>query len=177
VQSVDSLDEPVLRRLANVAKLQEKDSTELGMQLVSGRRRPRQISFSAKGVATLRAINTAELTIESVMLYGKLQKLSDFREADEGDHFWGRIREDNGKVWRVRFAMQDLASVQKLFTKQVAVSGTAAYFKTRSPRIEVSTIQAEKPRDYLAALKHMQTQYSKFFAGRTSEAILGDVRD
>ena len=151
VRSVDQFGEPVLRHLGLVGKIQEKDNTELKMQLVSGRNKPKETRFSAAGVAALRALGAAEFAIQSVSLYGKLQRLTDSSEADESNHFWGQIREDNGKVWRARFGMSDLQKVQKLFTKQVMVSGDAAYFKTRSPRLEVAEITEEKPRDYMAA--------------------------
>ena len=176
VRSVDNFGEPVLRRLALVGKIQEKDSTELKMQLVSGRRKPKETRFSAVGVAALRAMSTAELTIESVTLYGKLQRLTDFSEADEGNRFWGQIREDSGKVWRVRFNIADLQKIQRLFTKQVMVSGDAAYFRTRNPRLEAAEISEEKPRDYMAAVARLQKNYGKVFRGESSQTVLDDSR-
>jgi hypothetical protein len=176
VRSVDNFGEPVLRRLALVGKIQEKDSTELRMELVSGSRKPKETRFSAVGAAALREMTKAELAIESLTLYGKLQRLTDSSEEDEGDHFWGQIREDNGKVWRVRFNNADLQNVQRLFTKQVMVSGNAAYFKTRSPRLDAAEIGEEKPRDYMAALARLQRNYGKVFGGESSQAVLDDLR-
>jgi hypothetical protein len=176
VHSVDSFGEPVLRRLALVGKIQEKDKTELKMQLVSGHRKPRETTFSASGVAVLRAMSATELAIESVNLYGKLQRLSDFSDGDEGNFFWGQIREDGGKIWRIRFKIGDLPRVQKLFTKQVIVSGDAAYFKTRSPRLHVTEIREEKPRDYMAAMERFQKNYGPVFRKVNSQEILNDLR-
>ena len=177
VRSVDSFGEPVLRRLALVGKIQEKDSTELSMQLVAGRQKTKEARFSAKGVATLKALDAAELAIEAVTLYGKLQRLTDFSEADQGSHLWGQIREDGGKVWAVRFDADDLQRVQKLFTKQVVVSGNAAYFKTRRPRLNVADIKEEKPRDYLAAFQHFQKNYGPVFKGKSPQDVLEDSRN
>lgn len=177
VRSVDSFGEPVLRRLALVGKIQEKDSTELSMQLVAGRQKAKEARFSAKGVATLKALDAAELTIEAVTLYGKLQRLTDFSDADQGSHFWGQIREDGGKVWAVRFDADDLQRVQKLFTKQVVVFGNASYFKTRRPRLSVADIKEEKPRDYLAAFQQFQKNYGPVFKGKSPEDVLEDSRN
>ncbi len=176
VRSVDNFGEPVLRRLALVGKIQEKDSTELKMQLIAGRSKPKETRFSAIGVAALRAMGTAELAIESVTLYGKLKRLTDFSEADESNYFWGQIREDSGNVWRVRFNTADLRKVQKLFTKQVVVSGNAAYFRTRGPRLDAAEISEEKPRDYMAALARLQKNYGKLLGNESSQSVLEDLR-
>ncbi|MGC2636418.1 MAG: hypothetical protein WA294_04520 [Acidobacteriaceae bacterium] len=176
VHGVDNFGEPVLRRLALVGKIQEKDRTELKMELVSGNRKSKETHFSAVGAAAIREMNAAELAIESLTLYGKLQRLADFSETDEGHYFWGQIREDGGKVWRVRFSKADLPKVQKLFTKQVMVSGNAAYFKTRSPKLIASQMSEEKPRNFMAALERLQRNYGKLFGEEGSQAILDDLR-
>ena len=176
VQSVDKFGEPILRRLVAVGKIQEKDNTELKMELVSSRRKPLETRFSAQGAATLRAMDAAELAIESITIYGKLKRLSDYNEDEEGRFFWGLIREDNGKEWRVRFGTGELPKVQKLFTRQVVISGDAAYFKTRSPRIVATDIREEKPRDYMAALDRFQRNYGNVFKKGTAQQILNETR-
>jgi hypothetical protein len=176
VRSVDNFGEPILRRLALVGKIQEKDNTELKMHLVSSRRKPRETSFSAKGIETLRGMSAAELAIEAVTLYGKLQRLADFSDDDEGQFLWGQLREDSGKIWRTRFKTADLSKVQKLFTRQVTIVGDATYFKTRSPRVNVSDIQEEKPRDYMAAMERFQKTYGPVFKKATSQEILAELR-
>lgn len=176
VRSVDAYGEPVLRRLAAVGKIQEQDRTEMRMHLVSPRRKPQETRFSADGVAALREMSTAELEIEAVTLYGKLQRLSDYSESDEGSSFWGNIREDNGKIWRARFKMGDLDRVQKLFTRQIIASGNAAYFKTRSPRLDVSDIREEKPRNYLVAMERFQKNYGSVFKKEKTKDILDELR-
>lgn len=177
VHTVDHFGEPVLRRLAIVGKIQAKDNTELKMHLVSGnRKKPQETRFSANGAAALREMSATELAIESVTLYGKLQRLADFSESDEGKSFWGNVREDSGKVWRVKFKIGDLAKVQKLFTKQVMIFGDAAYFKTRTPRLDVSEIREEKARDYMAALDRFQKNYGPIFKKEKVSDILNDLR-
>jgi len=176
VRPVDNFGEPVLRRLALVGKIQEKDNTELKMQLVSGRKKPQETRFSATGVAALRAMNTAELAIEAVTLYGKLQRLTDFSANDEGTYFWGEVREDSGKIWRVRFKIADLQRAQRLFTRQVMLAGDAAYFKTRSPRLDATDIREEKPRDYMAALQRLQKNYGPVFKKENAQDVLNELR-
>lgn len=176
VRAIDNFGEPILRRLALVGKIQEKDKTELKMQLVSSRRKPQETRFSAKGIETLRAMSAAELAIESVSLYGKLKRLSDYSEDDEGQFFWGQLREDSGKIWRIRFRSRDLSKAQKLFTRQVMISGDASYFKTRSPRVDAADIREEKPRDYLAAMERFQKTYGPVFKKANSQEIMNDLR-
>jgi hypothetical protein len=176
VRSVDSFGEPVLRRLAIVGRIQEKDNTELKMQLVSSRGKPKETKFSAKGIETLRAMSAAELAIEAVTLYGKLQRLSDYSNDDEGQFFWGHLKEDSGKIWRIRFKTSELSKVQKLFTKQVIIAGDATYFKTRSPRVYVSDIREEKGKDYLAAMERFQKNYGPVFKKASSQDIMNELR-
>lgn len=176
VHSVDNFGEPILRRLAVVGKIQEKDNTELKMLLVSNRRKPRETKFSAVGIAALRGMSAAELAIEGVSLYGKLQRLSDYSDNDEGQFFWGELREDSGKIWRIRFRNSELSQVQKLFTKQVMIDGDASYFKTRSPRVDASKIREEKPRDYVAAMARFQKTYGPVFRKTSSQEIMNELR-
>jgi hypothetical protein len=176
VQSVDNFGEPVLRRLALVGKIQEKDKTEMKMQLVSPRRKTQVTRFTANGAATLREMNRPELAIESVTIYGKLQNLADFNKDDEGNYFWGEVREDSGNVWRVRFDTSDLGKIQKLFTRQVMVVGDAAYFKTRGPRLRAKEVKEERPRDYMAAMLRLQKNYGSVFKKESSQTILNELR-
>jgi hypothetical protein len=176
VQSVDAYGEPVLRRLKQVGKIQEQDKTVMALHLVSGRGKPREANFSEVGAQVIRELQSSELAIESVTLYGKLKRLTDYSDGDEGRHFWGELKEDSGREWRIRFKNDDLPRVHKMFTKQVIVTGDATYFKVKKPRINVRSIQEEKRRDYGAALARFQKNYSGVFRNSNPQDILSDIR-
>jgi hypothetical protein len=177
VYSVDQYGEPVFRRLAKVSGIQEQDKTELQLRLVTKKKqKPKLASFSERGMQTLRELSAAELAVESVALYGKLRRLTDFSKEDEGDHFWGELREDSGREWRIKFKLSDLARAQKLFTKQVEILGDATYFKTKNPRIDVRAFSEEKPRDYVAAFNRFRRSYSDVFGNSDPGELLDDIR-
>jgi hypothetical protein len=176
VRSVDQFGESVLRRLTNISSYQEKDKTELQFRLNVRKEQPQQSSFSSKGIEVLREMGKAELQVEAVTLDGMLQRLMYFSADEEGHYFWGGLREDNGNDWRVRFPISDLQRVQKLFTKQVIITGNATHFKTKSPRIDSCDITEEKPRDYLAAFDRFRSEYSNVFGDEEPEKLLEEMR-
>lgn len=135
-----------------------------------------QSNFSSRGIEALRELGKAELQVEGVTVYGMLKKLAYFSDDEEGRFFWGELREDNGNDWRVRFHINDLQRVQKLFTKQVVLAGDATHFKTKSPRIDAREITEEKARDYLAAYDNFQREYSGVFGDEDPTTIVEEVR-
>jgi hypothetical protein len=176
VRSVDQYEEPVLRRLSKISGYQERDKTELQFRLDVKKQEIRHSNLSQKGIDVLRELGKAELEVEAVTLYGKLKKLADFSNDEEGRGFWGTLREDNGDEWRVRFHIADLHKVQRLFTKQVIVTGTATYFKTKSPRVDARDIDEEKPRNYVAAFDTFRKNYRDVFGDAEPEELLSDAR-
>src|SRR5216684_2734892 len=78
VASVDEYGAPIVRRLAKIGDIQEKDRTELQLQLAQKGKITDKASLSQRGVQTLKALSASDFAIESVTLYGKLGKLADY---------------------------------------------------------------------------------------------------
>ena len=173
--SVDEFGAPVVRGLANISGYQEKNHTQLQLQIRQGRLRE-QALFSAKGVEAIKKLGTAEFAVESVTLYGKLRKLTDQSRVEDQDDIWGELLEDNGEKWRIKFHPTDFDKARKLFTKQVIVFGDASYFKTKFPRIDVKEITEEKKRDYVAAFDRFSHDYERILGDRDPKKILADIR-
>jgi len=176
VVSVDEYGAPVVRRLAKIAPIQEQDETELKLQLAVQGKIVEKSRFGKSGLENIRKLSAAEFQIESLTVYGKLRRLTDRSLTDEEDDIWGELIEDNGNKWRMKFIPADLKKVRALFTRQVVVIGDAYYFKTTSPRLNVKDIQADKPRNYLAAFNAFGRKYKDVFGNRTPKEILDDIR-
>jgi len=176
VLSVDDFRAPVLRGLAVISNIQEKDKTELNIQLTKQGRITDHTKFSEKGIKAIRGMSAAEFAIESLTLYGKLRGLTDRSKTEEEDDIWGELLEDNGNKWRIKFHPSDLGKAQELFTKQVEVFGNATYFKTKFPRIDVKAIAEDKNRDYVAAFDRFSQDYGDVFGDRDPEQIIKDIR-
>ena len=176
VVSVDEYNEPVYRRLSRISPIQEKDGTELRLQLAEKREVIKAAKFSARGVEVLRELSATEFMVESVTLYGKLRKLTDISRIEDREDIWGELEEDNGSRWRVKFHPLDYDKARRFLSKQVMASGNASYFKTKLPRIDVKDIKPEEKRNYVAAFDHFSEQYSKIFGGRSPQKILEEIR-
>jgi hypothetical protein len=176
VVSIGEYGEPVVRRLAKIAPIQEEDKTELTFSLaVQGK--PTEVArFGKDGIKMIRRLTTADFSIESLTLYGKLSRLVDRSRTDEQDDIWGELQEDSGNTWRMKFNPADLKTVRNLFTKQVTVTGDASYYKAISPRLDVKQITEDKPRNYIAAFNAFGRKYRDVFGERTAEDILADIR-
>jgi len=176
VASVDEYGAPIVRRLAKIGDIQEKDRTELQLQLAQKGKITDKASLSQRGVQTLKALSASDFAIESVTLYGKLGKLADYSKDDEEGFIWGELLEDNGNAWRVRFARTELKKVQRLFTEQVVISGDANYFKTKSPRLDAKSVDADKDRNYVAGFNRFRRNYRTIFGDRDPQEILKEIR-
>ena len=174
--SNDDFGVPVARRLANIIPIQEKDSTELRIQLATRGHVTERTKFSESGIRTLQRMSATEFDIEFITVYGKLRGLTDRSRVEEEDDIWGELLEDNGNKWRIKFAPGDLERAEKYFTKQVSVSGNATYFKTKFPRLDVGTISEDVQRDYVSAFDNLSTDYESIFGDREPEEILDDIR-
>jgi hypothetical protein len=174
--SVDDDRAPVVRGLALISNIQEKDKTELSIQLAKQGKITEHTKFSEKGIQAIRGMSAAEFAVESLTLYGKLRGLTDRSRAEMEDDIWGELVEDNGNKWRIKFYPHDLGKARELFTKQVAVFGDAVYFKTRFPRLDVKTISEDKPRDYVSAFDRFSHDYGDVFGDRDPEQIIKDIR-
>src|ERR1700730_1220212 len=173
--SVDEFGGPVVRRLATISTYQEKNHTQLQLQIRQGKV-TEQVLFSEKGVTAIKQLGAAEFAVESVTLYGKLRKLTDQSRVEDQDDIWGELLEDNGEKWRIKFHPTDFDKARKLFTKQVVVFGDASYFKTKFPRIDVKEMTEEKKRDYVAAFDRFSREYEPILGDRDPKKILPDIR-
>lgn len=176
--SIDQYGEQVLRRLPRVSEIQEQDKTELHIALVQNRQIIKKTKFGERGREALRAMESAELFVEAVTLYGKLRELKDFSKDDsESGHFWGDLVEDNGRKWRVCFKDSDLKTVLPLFRKQVNIFGDATYFKTKIPRLDALRIAEEITPDYVSAFDRFREAYSGVFGDQDPEEIINRTRE
>jgi hypothetical protein len=173
--SVDEFGAAVVRGLATISTYQEKNQTQLQLQIRQGSVSEQAI-FSQKGVNAIKKLGAAEFAVESVTLYGKLRKLTDQSRVEDQDDIWGELLEDNGDKWRIKFHPTDFDKARKLFTKQVVVFGDASYFRTRFPRIDVKEITEEKKRDYVAAFDRFSHEYERILGDRDPQKILTDIR-
>jgi hypothetical protein len=176
VVSVDEYGEQIVRRLARIAPIQEEDKTELKFQLSVEGKIVEVGHFGKGGIQMIRRMTTADFSIESLTLYGKLARLMDRSKTDKEDDIWGDLLEDNGNTWRMKFNPADLQKVRNLFTKQVMVTGDASYYKAITPRLDVKNIEEDKPRNYIAAFNAFGRKYKDAFGDRTAEDILAEIR-
>lgn len=176
VVSVDEYGAPVVRRLTKIGELQEQDQTELRLRLARQGRITDKTTFSEQGIKTLRALSASDLAIQSVTVYGKLRRLVDFSKDEDTSSIWGELEDDSGEVWRLSFREGDLQQIQRLFTKQVVVYGDANYFKTRTPRLDVSKITQDVERHYVRGFERFRRNYRDVFGDRDPQQILKDIR-
>ncbi len=118
------------------------------------KRLPVKATFDSHTVEQIREYSPEAVFIEQgVTLYGKLFQLKDkSQELQEGRTvFWGELRLDNHKRWRVQFRRELMAATAPLFGHQVSVTGVAHYFDGRAPKLIASSITEDDNRDYEAA--------------------------
>jgi hypothetical protein len=175
--SIDDYRAPVVRRLANISDIQVEDKTELGMQLVAHGKIAERGKFSESGIHAIQRMGAApDFAVESVTLFGKLRQLLDRSRVGKEDDIWGELLEENGNRWNIKFRPHHLTKVKDLFTKQVIASGNAIYFKTKNPRLDVTEIDEDKERDYVAAFDRFSEEYGEVFGDRDPDQILKDIR-
>lgn len=176
--AVSDYGEEVLRRLPKIAEIQEQDKTELHLTVTEGRRILSSSTFGARGLATLKSLESAEFKVEAVTLYGKLRELRDMSTSERGSsHFWGELLEDNGHYWRILFRNSDQEKVKSLFREQVWIAGDATYYKTQAPRLEAKDINGEPLPDYLTAFDQFSAAFADIFADAEPDEIIADVKD
>lgn len=145
----------IVRRLNRIADIQNPDKTEMRLELRNGKKRV-GATFGEAAVASTKVLGAPQLEMEGVTLYGKLYQLRDSSPSEEeGKHFWGELRRDNGELWRVQFKGSDDAQITPLFRKQVAVTGTAAYYPVQTPKLVAEQISQDPDRDYEAAFDEL----------------------
>jgi hypothetical protein len=147
----------VVRRLNRINKVRERDKTELHLVLQRpGKHKPAEATFNATAAATAWSLQAPVFEVEGTTLYGKLYELKDSDPADESTKgFWGELRRETGETWRVQFPADKADEAAVLFRKQVAVTGTAKYYRIAMPKLVVSDIALDQERDYEKAFDEL----------------------
>jgi hypothetical protein len=177
--SIDPSGASVIRHFARMSGWQQKDKTELRLEWKKSGARMKVAQFGEVGIQTIESLSAADLKIENITIFGKLRELKDLSKQpdEEGSAFWGELLADNGEIWRVKFANADLKRVLPMFRKQVAVTGDAAYFKARNPRLSARLIELDPDRDYVAAFDKYEGSDANIFGDSSVEELLKELRD
>lgn len=106
--------------------------------------------FGARAVEAIGAYRLPVFEEANLMLYGRLFELKDQADEDLAGVFWGELKMDNGDKWRVQFQDEDQDRVTPLFRRQIAVTGTAHYYQTKSPKLisYLGSVSPDEDRDY-----------------------------
>lgn len=168
VETIDSLakkkptiatdaDRSLVRRLNRINKIAERDKTELHLVLQRpGNHKPEGATFNAAAAATAWALQAPEFEMEGTTIYGKLFELKDNTFDEEGrGGFWGELCRENGEKWRIQFTADSAEKATSLFRKQVAVSGTAKYYRIAAPKLIAIDITQDQERDYEKAFDEL----------------------
>jgi hypothetical protein len=153
---VTEADQSIVRRLNRVASIQQADKTELNLTLKEpGAHKRIGATFGEAARAAAWSIQAPVFQMEDMTVYGKLFELKDSHDESLKDFFWGELRRENGEIWRAQFNHADVERVASLFRKQVQLTGTANYYRVRTPRILVKSIAPDLDRDYEAVFDEL----------------------
>lgn len=143
-------DRSLIRRFNRINKIGERDKTELHLVLQRpGNYKPEAATFNATAAATALSLQAPEFEMDGVTIYGKLFELKDTTTQDESTGgFWGELCRENGETWRIQFTASSGEKATSLFRKQVAVSGTAKYYRIAAPKLVANDIVQDQERDY-----------------------------
>lgn len=151
-------DRNVVRRLNRINKIRDRDKTELHLVLQRpGKHKPVQATFDANAAATAWSLQAPVFEMEATTIYGKLYELKDTDPEDDSGKtgFWGELRRETGETWRIQFSGESAEKVTGLFRKQVAVTGTAKYYRIAAPKLVASDITTDQERDYEKAFDEL----------------------
>lgn len=174
--SVGEFGAPVIRHFAAIAKVQEKDKTELRLELKTRGKAVKSGVFADSGMQTVKKMAVADFQIDGLTIYGKLKSLVDRSRVEEDDDIWGELIADDGEAWRIKFKPEDIEKAKKLFTRQVMAQGNAFYFKAMTPRLDVESIEVELPKDYLKGFDQFSSAYEEIFGEKDPQDIIADIR-
>jgi hypothetical protein len=163
----------VVRRLNRINKIRERDKTEMRLILQRpGKHKPVEATFDATAAATAWSLQAPVFQMEGTTVYGKLFELKDTDPEDEGLRgFWGELRRENGENWRIQFATERAEEVAALFRKQVAVTGTAKYYRIAAPKLVASDIALDQERDYEKAFDELYGCDRKIYGDDFDKAL------
>lgn len=162
----DEISSHIVRRLNKMARIQETDKIETLLSVKRpGYPKPMHATFGSVGIAAARSLQAPTFRMEDLTLYGKLFGLSDRSMADDetGKVFWGELRRENGEVWRIQFKAEDVSAVSKLFRRQVAITGTAFYYRVASPKLVAERFDIDQERDFESAFDSLFGCYKESY--------------
>jgi len=184
VETIDSLakkkpvlateaDRSLVRRLNRINRIRERDKTELHLELQKpGKHRPEAATFNEAAAATAWSLRAPEFEMEGITIYGKLYELRDSNLEDEsGGGFWGELRRENGDTWRIQFTVDSAEEAAALFRKQVAVTGTAKYYRIAAPKLVALDITQDQQRDYEKAFDELYGSDRKIYGDDFQQAL------
>ena len=174
--SVDEYGAPILRHLAQITRVQEKDNTELRLELKTRGKALKKSVFSQTGMQAVRQMTASNFQVDGLTVYGKLKALTDRSRVEEDDDIWGELIEENGHIWRIKFKPSDVEKAKKLFTRQVAAIGNASYFRANTPRLDVEDIQFDAPLDYLKGFDDFSSAYETILGDQDAQELISEIR-
>lgn len=150
-------DRSLVRRFNRINKIGERDKTELHLALQRpGDHKPEAATFNAAAAATAWSLQAPEFEMEGLTIYGKLFELKDSTSDDEGrGGFWGELCRETGETWRIQFTADSADKATSLFRKQVAITGTAKYYRIAAPKLVAIDIAQDQERDYEKAFDEL----------------------
>lgn len=175
VRQPDEIGGKVVQHLNRIAEIQRTDKTEMRLELRNGKKK-REATFGEAAVASTEVLRSAQFQMGGITVYGKLYELRDASAGEEeGAHFWGELKRDNGETWRVQFKSGDIGDVVTLFRKQVAVTGTAFYYPVQNPKLVAESFGPDTDRDYEAAFDELYGCKKELY-GAPLDALLEEIR-
>lgn len=174
--SVDQYDVPIYRRFATITKVQEKDRTELHLEVKQRGKSPKKGVFAEAAMQAIKKMAASDFQIEGLTVYGKLRGLTDRSRVEEDDDIWGELVEENGTIWRIKFKPTDVEKAKTLFTRQIVAVGNASYFRTNTPRLDVDDMKPDPPLDYLKGLDEFISSYEDVFGDQDPQDIIHEIR-
>lgn len=151
-------DRSVVRRLNRINKISDRDKTELQLALQRpGKHKTVQATFDATAAATAWSLQAPVFEMEAMTIYGKLCELKDTDPEDDSGTkgFWGELCRETGETWRIQFSAERAEKATSLFRKQVAITGTAKYYRIAAPKLVASDITMDEERDYEKAFDEL----------------------
>jgi len=127
--------------------------------------------------ARLRSQQAATIGVEGVTIRGVLYSIEDKpSRARKKETFGGRLLDDAGEVWTLRFGQEHVDLARDLWRKAVELSGNARHSRTRGPVLHVDTGKVIDAPDWQKALVRYRGAWRDVYRGRSFEQIVSDLR-
>jgi hypothetical protein len=127
--------------------------------------------------AHLLSQEAAAVGVEGVTVRGVLYGLEDRpSEVREKRMFSGRLLDDAGEAWAVRFQQEQADMARAFWRKFVELRGNARYSRTRSPVLYVETGQIIDAKNWEQALIRYRGAWKDLYRGMSFEQIVSDLR-